>query len=269
MKNIANISLIKYLINEFTSGLKVSLGQNYLISERVLKQVLKIVNPSQKQTFIEIGPGIGVFSYNLVFLSKYGYLIEIDSDKISALNKVLENYDNFKIFNDDAKKINYKKNFDKVDFIFGALPYNNSKKIIFNLLSQHNFNWKAAYFILQKEVAMKFAGIDSKNNFLNRYISLYADVTYEIEIEPKSFYPRPRVDSALIKLLKKDNVDIEETNKLRKIIKQGYSQPRKKVRNNIKTIINNFDKSLVSDTILNKRPDEVTIQEWKVIANLI
>ncbi len=269
-KSIANLPLTRYLVNTLGGGVKRSFGQNFLINEKILFKFINLLNLTNNDTVIEIGPGIGTLSYTLCQKVKKLYLIEIDKEKEKALNKVLENFRNYEIIIEDASTIDYTNYFNNLKnvYVIGSLPYNVSKQIIYNLLNS-NLDWQKSAFILQKEVAENYASRPPQAHFLGMFASIYADVCLEFLIKPEHFYPIPKVYSAAISFCNKKTNDISYNASLAKFIKIGFQFPRKTVLNNLRSY--NLTSGLL-DTIGIKptsRPSELKLEQWERLYKLL
>lgn len=276
---IANINVVRHITNTLGGGFNKSLGQHFLINQKSLLKFLKYCNISDQKVVLEIGSGIGVITYCLCSLSKHVVAIEIDNTKIPALTKVLENYSNYSVIQSDARSIYYNQIYqdtvnEQLDYsqkirIVGALPYNSSKVILRNLLTSTFNQWDYGIFIIQKEVANKYiSNKKGKKTFLNIFLSLYADIELLFNIPPKHFMPIPKVDSSVIKITPHQKYEHINRKKIIKFIKIGYSAPRKKVTNNLKSFGINKDVLIKVDIDYNARAENLTLDDWIKLYNL-
>jgi len=261
-QTLASLYIVRSITKQLGGGSIKSLGQNFLINQKTLLRFIDVLDISENDTVIEIGPGIGVVSYTLCEKAKKVYLIEIDKTKSEALNKVLENYDNYEIIWADATNFDYAQipELDKVKVV-GSLPYNSAKRIIYNLFFS-KLNWSRAAFILQKEVAENYSSIPPRADFLSIFARIFSEPKLRFTISPKSFYPIPRVDSAAITFDRHSKFDAIDKNALSKFIKKGFSSPRK-------TIFNNLGLKSHADEVSKKlkisqkaRPSELQVDDW-------
>ena len=258
---LASLPIVRSITNKLGGGTKKSFGQNFLINQNVLLKFIDTLDITKNDTVIEIGPGIGVLTYTLCQKAKKVYLIEIDREKESALNKVLENYDNYEIIWADATDFDFSKQFANIKdiLIIGSLPYNVGKKIIYNLFNSE-IDWKKASFILQKEVAKNYISKTPHADFLSIFASLYSISKYEFSINRKSFYPIPKVDSATISFTRIEKT--ENAQSLSKFIKSGFQSPRKTILNNLKTLGFTAEKISSIGIEPRKRPSELSKEDW-------
>ena len=228
---------------------KKSLSQNFLIDKNICNKIISQTTIKNK-IIIEIGPGDG--SLTEVILSqkpKKLYLIEKDNILSRELSNKYKKYDKIKIYNLDILDFNL-SNFKDI-IIISNLPYNVSTKIILYLFNYNNII-NEMILMIQKEVAIKF---DYNLPKMNKY-KLYTKVTSIFkkcfDVSPNVFIPKPKVNSSVVKFkLKKGKNDLINLDKFSKII---FTNMRKKISNKINFNINNND-------ILNKRVDQLTIDE--------
>lgn len=221
---------------------KKSLGQNFFINKHLATHIVsKILDlsaqPLNQIKIIEIGPGPGAFTQEFI---DHGvdpnHIIAIEKDDSLAqiwMNKFVQS----RLIHDDVLNIDFERLIKNngTTMVFGSLPYNISKKIIYNLL--HCLNCPPLFFIIQKEVAQKYAGKPDKSAlFLST--SMLASSQILLDISPHSFSPRPKVNSSLIcfkpdkKLVGQDILAFEEfiytlfskrKQKLYKILRKEYN----------------------------------------------
>tara|TARA_B100000989_G_scaffold269241_1_gene224515 strand:- start:1211 stop:1930 length:720 start_codon:yes stop_codon:yes gene_type:complete len=228
---------------------KKSLSQNFLLDKNICNKIISQTSIKNK-IVIEIGPGNGSLT-DVILLQKPKklYLIEKDDILSRKLTKKYKNYNNIRIYNLDI--LDFDLSIFRDIIIISNLPYNVSTKIILYLFFYHNII-SEMILMLQKEVAIKF---DYNKPKMNKY-KLYTKVTSKFkkcfDVSPKVFFPKPKVNSSVVKFkFKKHENDFINLDKFTKII---FKNMRKKIRNKINFNINNKN-------ILNKRVDQLTIDE--------
>ncbi len=262
MSTLANIKILKTFLNKYNIAPSKKFGQNYLVDEYKLNSIVSSMNISSDDVILEIGPGIGTFTYEFCKFAKKVYIIELDKSLNEVLTKVLENYSNYEIFWEDSTKFDYSRINESNIKVFSSLPYNTAKKIIMNLV-ESSLDWTELHFILQKEVVESYISTPPKADFLANYIRLFGKPRIEFVLSPKSFYPEPKVYSAYMTVIRDDEYKQYNRRLLASYIKYAYSEPRKKVKNNLKRIIS--DLSHIQSEILEKRPSELMLQDWIMI----
>ena len=236
---------------------KKSLSQNFLKDKNISKKITNLAK-LKNNTVLEIGPGYGFMTDNiLVNKPKKLYIIEKDKNLITFLKKKYSNNKKIVIIEGDILKLNLNK--FKNLIIISNLPYNISTKVILYLFT-FNENILEMVFMIQKEVAEKF---DYNINNMNKYKFLTRIMTSYLrhfEVSPKVFFPQPKVKSAVVKFeFKNINVDINRANNFSDII---FKNVRKKIYKNLKI-------KKTENIILNKRVNELTIDELLWIYNFI
>ena len=236
---------------------KKSLSQNFLKDKNISK---KITNLTQLKNMVvlEIGPGYGFMTDNILENKpKKLYIIEKDKSLITFLQKKYSDNKKVTIIEGDILRFNLNK-FENL-IIISNLPYNISTKIILYLFT-YNKNILEMVFMIQKEVAEKFDYNIKKMNkykFLTKIMSFYFRY---FEVSPKVFVPQPKVKSTVVKFkFKKENIDIKKALFFSDLI---FKNVRKKIYKNL-----NLEKT--DNYILNKRVNQLTIEELLWIYNFI
>lgn len=223
---------------------KKSLGQNFLIDEDVISFISK--NAKKDDEVLEIGPGLGFVTEQLVENASKVIALEIDNDAIKLLEKNLEKFDNFYLFNQDVLKTDigslpFTK--DKIKVI-ANIPYYITSPILVHLLGEideinHKNRKKISEIVLmvQLEVAKRIVANENSQNkeygLLSILSQMYCD-TKIIKIVPKScFSPAPKVDSALVRFIVNEKPKVEITRLLRKTLKALFAQRRKNAKNSL------------------------------------
>ena len=236
---------------------KKSLSQNFLKDKNISKKITNLAK-LKNNTVLEIGPGYGFMTDSiLVNKPKKLYIIEKDKNLITFLKKKYSNNKKIVIIEGDILKLNLNK--FKNLIIISNLPYNISTKVILYLFT-FNKNILEMVFMIQKEVAEKFDyNIINMNKykFLTRIMTSYFRY---FEVSPKVFFPQPKVKSTVVKFeFKNKNADIKRAKNFSEII---FKNVRKKIYKNLKI-------KKTENIILNKRVNELTIDELLWIYNFI
>ena len=187
---------------------KKSLGQNFLVDKNILERIVSLTNVKD-ETILEVGPGTGNLT-NLILKNKPKKFFAIEKDKDLAL-ALKENYDNkITIINDDILNINEKKISKEKIIVFGNLPYNISTEILCKWilnLDIDKFWFQSLILMFQKEVADRI--ISKFNNSKYGRLTVLANWKLNIkkitDISPKSFNPKPKVESTLLFFSPKEN----------------------------------------------------------------
>ncbi len=241
---------------------KKSLGQNFLIDQKIIKQIVDIENINNQVSVIEVGPGNGSLTKKILEKKPKDFsVVEKDERLCKLLNEKFGN--EIKIINDDMLNISYDLILKKNSIIFGNLPYNISTQILTKWIKIKNLNkfCKKLILMFQKEVADRIvANSDSKNYGRLSIISNWKmDIEKVLDIGPNSFNPSPKVKSTLLTFVpKKKFYEIKDPKNLEHITNIFFSQRRKMIKKPMKFLFKNFDevsKELSID--LNLRPQNL------------
>ncbi len=263
-------------------------GQNFLIADDILSNIIKISNICEDELIIEIGPGLGNLSEYLLLNSTYCLLIEIDNkmievltDRLSGkfsnytlLNEDILNVDIDKIINDIEIKSNMK--FSKVKVI-ANLPYYITSPIIFKLLQESN-RIDEIIVMVQKEVAERITANNKSKEYgiLTLMIKYYCEASIQIIVPNTSFIPPPDVTSAVVKMIKRKKYFVKNEKLLFELIHFAFQQRRKKMINSlVSNHFNNMTKEELEEVFkncdinLNVRAEELELEKYIEIVNLL
>ena len=246
---------------------KKALGQHFLNDLNIAERIVESLSPSQN--VLEIGPGTGILTKILVKKKIDLKLVEIDKESVDFLTNELEINDSL-IYNQDFLKMNLAEVFNKNNFsIIGNFPYNISSQIVFKIIDYRKyipemcgmFQYEVAERICQKEGSKKYG-------IISVITQAYYNAKLLFEVSNDLFTPPPKVNSAVISLKRKENLNLNCDEKLfLKIIKLSFQQRRKTMRNSLKQI--NLSDNLREDTIFDKRPEQLSVTEFIDLTNMI
>ena len=221
---------------------KKRLGQNFLINPDVIEDIITHAEISPEDTVIEIGPGVGFVTEQLVKYAKKVIAIELDEEAIKELEKL--NAPNLEIIHQDILKTDFSALTDEKVKVVANIPYYITSPIIAHLLGEvddldnKNRNLiKDIILMVQEEVALRMSADEnspSKQYGLLTILSqFWADVEIFRRVGRKSFYPAPKVNSALVKLVvrEKPKLNLTDYSHFRKTVKAAFSQRRKNIKN--------------------------------------
>ena len=250
---------------------KKSLGQHFLINKAIQKKIVSIKKITDKFV-IEIGPGKGALTKLILANSpKKLIVIEKDGSLTSYLNKFKDKYSkNFTLINSDVLNINFEKfNHNKI-LIIANLPYNIATTLIIKMIK--NFHYiENMILMVQKEVADRLAAEVSSSSYgrISILLQLHAYVKKEFEVSADNFYPQPKVNSAVIQIKPKKNVNLIYE-KIDKILRVSFQQRRKTIKNNLKTLNKKPEKEIIKCGINpSSRPQDIKPDDYIKLANLL
>ena len=219
-------------------------GQNFLEDHNVIRRIVKAIAAKPENNLVEIGPGKGAITEQLISSCPDLNVIELDRDLIPILlSKFIHEYPDFKIHQTDALKFDFATLLENKDTplrIVGNLPYNISTPLIFHLLT-YNKQIKDMHFMLQKEVVLRMVAGPGEKNYgrLSVMVQYYCQVENLFLVPPESFDPQPKVDSAIVRLVPHDKLPhpAKDIKTFEKLVNTAFQQRRKTLRNSLKQLM--------------------------------
>jgi 16S rRNA (adenine1518-N6/adenine1519-N6)-dimethyltransferase len=241
---------------------KKHLGQHFLKDEEIAKKIADSLTEKNYENVLEIGPGMGVLTKYLLQKKFKTSVIEIDSESVEYLKANYLNLAN-NIISKDFLKINLSDYFQENQVaIIGNFPYNISTQIVFKTL-ENKQQIPEFSGMFQKEVAQRIASKPGSKVYgiLSVLAQAFYTVEYLFTVPPDVFNPPPKVDSGVIRLIRKENYTLPVNEKLfYKIVKLGFNQRRKTLRNSLKSF--NLSDKLKQDAIFAKRPEQLSVEQF-------
>ncbi len=245
---------------------KKSLGQNFLIDDKILRQIVNCVEIGNK-TILEIGPGTGNLTKHILNKKPKKFTV-IEKDNNLANNLKEQFKENLNIINEDVLNVDESSLFKEKVIVFGNLPYNISTEILSKWITnlKNEFWFENLVLMFQKEVADRI--IANYNNSNYGRLSILANWKLNIEkicdIKPSSFSPKPKIDSSLLLFTpKKDFYKINNPKNLEKITRIFFNNRRKMIKKPFNQIFNGDLKILEKLKIdLNLRPQNLNIETY-------
>ncbi|MBV7509230.1 16S rRNA (adenine(1518)-N(6)/adenine(1519)-N(6))-dimethyltransferase RsmA [Bacillus sp. sid0103] len=241
-KDIATPVRTKEILNKYGFSFKKSLGQNFLIDTNILKKIVSFADLTENSGAIEIGPGIGALTEQLARTSKKVVAFEIDQRLLPILKDTLSPYPNVDIIHNDVleadvAEVMAEKFTDITDIMVVAnLPYYVTTPIIMKLLEEH-LPIRGIVCMLQKEVADRISARPGTKEYGSLSIAIqYYTEAETVMIVPKTvFVPQPNVDSAVIRLTKREKPAVTVTDEafFFQVTKASFAQRRKTLLNNL------------------------------------
>ena len=241
---------------------KKHLGQHFLTDQNIAKKIADSLSGENYDDVLEIGPGMGILTKYLLEKDYTTHVIEIDTESVEYLKVHYLNLSD-RIISKDFLKLNLDDFFGKKQLaIIGNFPYNISSQIVFKTLeNKHRVPEFSGMF--QKEVAKRIAeGPGSKvYGIISVLTQAFYDVEYLFTVPPSVFNPPPKVDSGVIRLIRKENYTLPVDEKLFfKVVKTAFNQRRKMLRSSLKSL--NLSDKLREDAIFAQRPEQLSVQEF-------
>jgi len=285
-KDIATPVRTKEILKKYGFSFKKSLGQNFLIDTNILRNIVDHALLTDQSGAIEVGPGIGALTEQLAKRSKKVVAFEIDQRLLPILDETLAPYDNTKIIHEDILKADVKKmmeeEFQGVEdvMLVANLPYYVTTPIIMKILEDH-LPIRGIVVMLQKEVAERISAKPSTKEYGSLSIAIqYYTVPEVVMIVPKTvFMPQPNVDSAVIRLTKRERpvVTVKDEDFFFQVTRASFAQRRKTILNNLTgqlekgkerkdLIIESLQKAGIEPT---RRGESLSIEEFAALSDAL
>ena len=237
---IASPQVTQHILNRFKLRADKKLGQNFLIDENVVRQIVEAAELSEADTVLEVGPGIGTLTQGLAESKAKVVAVELDTRLLPVLATTLEGYDNVRVVHGDILKVNIMEEVGAPEFkVCANLPYYITTPIIFALLEKR-LPMERLVAMVQKEVAERMAAQPGGKDYgaLSVAIQYYTEPEIAFIVPPTSFIPAPAVDSAVIvcKRRAKPPVEVCDEALFFRVVKAAFSLRRKMLSNSLKNM---------------------------------
>ncbi len=248
---------------------KKMFGQNFLVDEQIIADIVRAIRPEANDTMVEIGPGLGALTRPLLKLLNKLHVVEIDRDIIARL-KTDYPQDKIVIHEGDALK------FDLAELptplrIVGNLPYNISSPLLFHFAA-YATHITDMHFMLQNEVVERMVAAPSTPEYGRLSVMLQYRFYMEklLDVPPQSFRPAPKVDSAIVRMipLPAEKIVVKNETLFAKIVSAAFGQRRKTLRNTLKPYLNEseFEQLGINAQL---RAENLGVAEFACIANYL
>ncbi len=251
-------------------------GQNFLINSNIAKHIVDTLELTPEDIVLEIGAGYGRLTRLLLQTNAQIHSVEIEHELIEYLKEHLGSFSNLYLYESDILKL-YIKDITKSApiKIIGNLPYNISTPILFHLIEQRTL-WNKAIIMLQKELVQRLIANRGTKQYsaLSIAIQFYCYVERLFDVKPNNFRPRPKVTSSVIQLevRKEPAVKVSSEKNFFKLIRAGFNQRRKMLRNSLLlTGLNKeqiIDLERISKIELTRRAETLSLEEWAILSEI-
>ena len=266
----------EFILKKYGLRANKKLGQNFLINEEIINQIIEKADVNKNDTIIEIGPGLGSLTAKLLENANKVIAIELDSNMSNILKERFCLYDNFELIENDVLKVNLNEIIEKYESVkvVANLPYYITTPIIMKLLEER-LKLKSITVMVQKEVGERFCAVPNSKEYgaITISINYYTKPEIIIDVPKENFEPMPEVDSCVIKLDVRNVPPLELKNEkdFFNLIKAGFSQRRKTINNSLASMgiskekIKNVLEKLGIDSKL--RAENLTMEQFADISN--
>lgn len=281
-KELTNLSYIKELSNKYGFTFQKSYGQNFIVNPGICPKIAQSAGIDNTCGVIEIGTGIGVLTKELALKAKKVVAIEIDTSLLPLLEETLGDFDNIKIINQDVLKVDLNKLIEE-EFagmrvmVCANLPYYITSPILMKLL-EDKLPIESITVMVQKEAATRICAKEKSRDAgaISLAVNYYATPTVCFSVSPGSFYPPPKVTSAVIRL------DIDQTPKVTplseknmfRLIRAAFNQRRKTFVNSTGATLG-IAKQQIEQALEqigeNKmiRPEQLSLQQFAQLSDIL
>jgi 16S rRNA (adenine1518-N6/adenine1519-N6)-dimethyltransferase len=241
---------------------KKHLGQHFLKDESIAENIANSLTLNGYSHVLEIGPGMGVLTKYILQKGITTHVIEIDRESVEYLQT---HYLNLapRIIEKDFLKIDLNEYFqDKQLAIIGNFPYNISTQILFKTIENRTMIPEFSG-MFQKEVAQRIAEKEGSKTYgiLSVLTQAFYEVEYLFTVPPSVFNPPPKVDSGVIRMIRKENYTLPVNEKFFfQVVKTAFNQRRKMLRSSLKSL--NLSDKLREDTIFTMRPEQLSVDAF-------
>ena len=241
---------------------KKHLGQHFLNDYSIAEDIVSQLEYKNKTT-LEIGPGMGVLTQFLTNRDTNLEVVELDRESVFYLRL---NYPKLKIIEGDFLQLDIDELYQEPISLIGNFPYNISSQILFKAFENRN-KITEVVGMFQKEVAERIASVKGKKKgILSVLLQAFYNIEYCFTVEPHVFSPPPKVKSGVIKLVRNDRKKLDCDEKLFiQIVKAGYNQRRKTLRNALKAF--NLESDTQIDLLLKRRAEELAVEDFTILTN--
>lgn len=274
----------KFILKKYNITANKRLGQNFLVDDDIIQEIVDSAKVNKRDLVIEVGPGLGTLTSKLLDNAGKVIAVELDEKMIKILNDRFKLYDNFLLLNDDILQVNLKElikdnraNFSKVKVV-ANLPYYITTPIVMKLLEER-LDIDSITVMVQKEVADRMTATpgDKLSGAITYSVDYYAEAEEVVFVDKNCFIPTPEVDSEVMRLQIRNTppVEVEDEELFFKIIKASFMQRRKTLVNGLinSGIIKN--KEIIKDIFdeagidMGIRGEKLGIEQFAKLSNLI
>ena len=238
-------------------------GQNFLSDSNLIDRIVRILNLKKNDSILEIGPGDGLLTEKIFSKVKEMAIVEIDPLLVKHLS-IRSDLAGINIIHGDILI----QDIDEIPIknpvrVIGNIPYNITSSIIFWLIEQLDY-WEDVHIMLQKEVADRLvAKVGTKQySRLTVIVGVYINIELCFKIAPDVFYPKPKVESAIVRMTKKKNPIISDSEflKFNQVVKAAFSKRRKMLRNSLSGF--DISEKVKKEIDFTRRPETLSIDEF-------
>lgn len=267
---MSKLDQLKTVLNSKNLWAKKTLGQNFLVDDEALDQIIEAADLYEGDEVVEVGPGTGFLTERLIQTVKHVTTVELDPDMVDILKAQFALTENLTLVHQDILKFKIENLKLKAKHfkVVANIPYYITSPVIRHFLSGE-MRPKLMVLLVQKEVAEKICSLKGRS-FITMETAIQGHAEYIATVPRTSFYPAPQVDSAILKItvFPEPKVPENELDDFLRIIKFGYSQKRKKLANSLgaglhKEVPEMREVLCQADIDPNVRAEDLEVEDWK------
>ena len=272
----------RFIMDKYHISANKNLGQNFLIDDETVLGIVNVANISKDDLVIEIGPGLGTLTKELLERAGQVTCIELDKRMIEILQDRFSMYNNFELINSDVLKVDLKEIIKKSNLantkIVANLPYYITTPIIMKLLEER-LEIQTITVMIQKEVADRLITKPGTGDTgaITYAINYYSEPKRVLEVPNTAFIPEPKVNSSVIQLqiLKEPKVKVEDEAKLFDLIKTAFMQKRKTLVNGLANSNKYGTKEQIEQALTNLnidlkiRPEKLALEQFAELSKVL
>jgi len=256
---------MKEILEKFNAAPSKRLGQNFLTDKNILQKIIDSANIKKQDIVLEVGPGTGILTAELAKKAKKVIAVEKDKKMVEILKENLKDYKNTEVINQDILKFDVGRKYKYK--VVANIPYYLTSPLIRKFLEDKNQPTKMILMI-QKEVAQRICARPPDMSLLAVSVQFYATPEILFYVSKNSFWPAPKVDSTVIKIIPRNKTDQINPILFFKVVKAGFSQPRKQLSGNLAKVLKikrgEVEKLLLQNNINPKqRAETLSVEDWK------
>lgn len=272
-----NNATTREIVEKYGFHFTKSLGQNFLVDQNIVHAIVQGAEIGKEDHVVEIGPGVGTLTRELIRTAGKVTAIELDAKLIPILLEELKEADNFELIHADATKVDFEALAPGENIkLVANLPYYVTTPIITRILND-KVGFQSLTIMIQKEVAERINAVPGTKDYgaLSLLVQYYCDTKIVRHVPPECFIPRPKVDSTVIRLtrLVKPRAEVADEELFFRIIRQVFNMRRKTLANNLKAL--GYSREYVEEVLRRAGLDEkvrgetLSVERFAQLANTI
>ena len=271
------------IINRYAIKPRKSMGQSFLMEQNVIEQIASIANVTENDIVVEIGAGIGVLTEYLAQKAAKLVAVELDDQLVRVLEDRLSKYDNVQIYHGNILQFDFREvtgSESRKIKIVGNIPYNISSPVLFYLLSFRDVI-NSFVLMMQKEVVQRLVASPGCKSYgvPSVILQMFADVEKVLDVPASNFYPRPKVESSVMKgfFLERPLVQLADEDFFMKLVRDAFAQRRKMLINNLKKskLLEGVSESVLREALKlagidgQRRGETLSVEELGLLSNIL